>query len=308
MEKYQYWGFGLNIESEIEFPELIPQSFDQPDVTICLGQVPETNGEITSDTEEVFITFNEREYVLDIKGVSRYYVTGGNKIIVEPHPSVDALRSVRVYILASAMAAILFQRGILPLHASAIRIGNELVLITGNSKAGKSTSLAGLGKRGYSIFSDDVVVLKEDSDGKITATATYPMIKLWDDAVTALDHEDFSDRSFRIRPGMDKYGVFFRDSFNKESFPVFKTIILQIGDVAKPVSRILTGIEAFNEISKQVYRRQQMYNAERKEIGFRTISTMLQHCKVYQITRPRQNDPRLLIDEIERVLGKDDPA
>ena len=77
MEKYQYWGFGLNIESEIEFPELIPQSFDQPDVTICLGQVPETNGEITSDTEEVFITFNEREYVLDIKGVSRYYVTGG---------------------------------------------------------------------------------------------------------------------------------------------------------------------------------------------------------------------------------------
>jgi hypothetical protein len=305
MQKYHYWGFGLNIESEIEFPELIPNEFDVADVTISLGKVPEMKGDIARDNKEVFVAFDERDYVLEIKGVSRYHVTGGNKIIVEPNPNADSSRSVRVFVLASAMAALLYQRALLPLHASAIRTENDLVLITGDSKAGKSTSLAGLGKRGYSIFSDDVVVLKEDGDGKVMATATYPMIKLWDDTVTALDHQDFSDRSFRIRPGMDKYGVFFRDSFNRESFPVAKAIVLKIGEVPKPICRVITGIEAFNELSKQVYRRGQMYSAGRKEVGFRTIAAMLQDCTVYEITRPQKNDPELLIDEIERILNKE---
>ena len=37
---HHYWGFGLHIKSEIEFPELLTDDFDVADVQICLGKVP----------------------------------------------------------------------------------------------------------------------------------------------------------------------------------------------------------------------------------------------------------------------------
>jgi serine kinase of HPr protein (carbohydrate metabolism regulator) len=56
------------------------------------------------------------------------------------------------------MAAIPLQRQTLPFHASAISVNNKLILISGESGAGKSTALTVLILRGYAVFSDDVVV------------------------------------------------------------------------------------------------------------------------------------------------------
>ncbi|WP_159431301.1 hypothetical protein [Bacteroides ihuae] len=37
---YKYWGFGLKIASDIEFPELLVYDFDIPDVEYIVDKVP----------------------------------------------------------------------------------------------------------------------------------------------------------------------------------------------------------------------------------------------------------------------------
>lgn len=147
---HQYWAFGLYIHSEIEFPELYLATSEDADVIILYGDVPQ---ELIKAAKVVrkHLQLNDQEFLLSRDDAGRYYASNGNKIVVSPlqgaHP-----RSIRLYVLATVMAAILHQRKKIPYHASAILFNNEIVLFAGQSKAGKSTLLSGLMKRGYRVF------------------------------------------------------------------------------------------------------------------------------------------------------------
>src|ERR1700733_4396296 len=133
---YKYWGFGLHIASEIEFPELLPADFSEADVSILIGKAPDMlEGEVVK--KRAFSITGKDEYLLGIKNICRYYVSHGNRIIAEPAPGIDE-RSIRLFLLGTAMGALLYQRGYIPLHASAIIKDGRLMLFAGNSGAGKS--------------------------------------------------------------------------------------------------------------------------------------------------------------------------
>ena len=59
---YKYWGFGLKIISEIEFPEMMPFEFEDADLSIVLGTVPST---LQSDVlfKRLFSISNKDEYL-----------------------------------------------------------------------------------------------------------------------------------------------------------------------------------------------------------------------------------------------------
>ena len=299
---YNYWGFGLNISSEIEFPELLPSEFDKADVTIVLGKMPFHNESTLNHRKHIFHLLNETELTFEVKNVARYYATNGNSIIIEPDINSTEMRSVRLFVLATVMAAILLQRDLLPFHASAIIRDDRLLLITGDSGAGKSTLTAGLIKKGYTIFSDDVVVLQKNGSGDILATASYPMIKLWNDTLNNLQHEMFNDRSFLVRPGMDKYGIFFHNSFNKKSYPIDKIIVLKKGEGTELKIRELSGGEAFVAVNEQVYRAKLLKGDNLKHIRFGVITGLLKTSKVYEITRPTGETREQLLLHLEGLL------
>lgn len=117
---YKYWGFGLHIASEIEFPELLPMEFDLPDVEFVLGKMPEIKEDISVSTKNFSYYITDNELLFKVYDIAGYYAANGNKIIIEPFTNVQDMRSIRLYVLATAIAAILLQRGLLPLHASAI--------------------------------------------------------------------------------------------------------------------------------------------------------------------------------------------
>ena len=201
---YNYWGFGLTIASEIEFPEFLPYNFEEPDVIISLGKTPE-NLKGADVIKRVNVSMSPTEYLLKFVNIANYYVNLGNKIIVEPFAGADE-KSVRLFLLSNAMAAILHQRDTISLHASAIEHNEGLVLFCGQSGAGKSTTVTMLQQQGYKIISDDVCVLKIEGD-VITAVPSYPMVKLWEDsfAKTGLT---IGEEAYKIRPQMPKYARF----------------------------------------------------------------------------------------------------
>jgi ABC-type multidrug transport system fused ATPase/permease subunit len=157
MEMHKYWGFGLKILSEIEFPELLPYDFDTADVGIRFGIIPLIDIQVSYPGNVFSYHLNDTELVFDAPGVAEYYAANGKMINLRLDNRIDpkdisAMRSVRLYLLATVFAAILLQRKQLPLHASAIIKNGKLVLIAGDSGAGKSTILAEFMKQGYEVF------------------------------------------------------------------------------------------------------------------------------------------------------------
>jgi hypothetical protein len=291
---HQYFGFGLKIESELEFPELLESTFVQADVTISVGDLSQHK---TATVEQ-----KDDEFFFSVKEVACYLAVQGKQMIIAPEKGDIDPRSIRLYALATVMAAILLQRQMIPFHASAISVDNKLILISGESGAGKSTALTGLIVRGYKVFSDDVVVLNQTEPDGVLAFASYPMIKLWHDSITTIDHPKFSDCSFRIRHDLDKYGFFFHDTFVKQARPITTLIIIKKGEQPTCTIRQVQKTEAFAEAYRQLYRPSLIRGKKQNTICFRTISALAQTVKTVEITRPATCPPERLVSFIEQEL------
>ena len=183
---------------------MLSGKFETHDLEIICGKVPENIEGISFSTPGYKYAINDNEFLFKVLNTAQYYADNGNKITIELCKEVKAMRDVRLYVLATVMAAVLLHKRLLPLHTSAISYDDGLYCISGDSGAGKTTVLSLLLKKGYKIFSDDVVVLNKDAKNGVTAYASYPMIKLWGDTLDKIDSSEFQDKSFPVKSGIDK--------------------------------------------------------------------------------------------------------
>ena len=304
MEKiYKYWGFGLTISSTIEFPELVPFDFVKADVEIVLGPIPlNFNKGVFLETQRYSYRISDNECLFEVKEVGRYYSSLGKLMIIEPFNDLIDLRLVRINALGTAMASLLLQRNFFPMHASAVLKNEKVVLLMGESGAGKSTMFTKLIQRGNPEFSDDAIVLNDFSEGKLKAYASYPMIRLWKETLDELKDPSLLDRSFQVKPNLDKYGMFFHNTFNTNQFEISKIILLKEIKEGKIVSEKLNGNTAFKEISKHVFRPMLLQSLELKMRSFKIISSLIHTSEVYQVCRPENCDPDNLVTYIEELL------
>ena len=293
---YHYWGFGLTIESEIEFPELLPFKFEKAEITIRLGKTPEQlNGDDVIEKVRVFIS--PAEYLLKVLNIANYYAANGTEIIIEPLPGADE-KSVRLFMLSNAMAAILHQRNMIPLHASAIHHQDGVVLFCGRSGAGKSTTATALQKQGYKVFSDDVCVLKE-IDGELMVLPSYPMMKLWEDSFAKVGMEMAGEED-KIRPHLPKYARWYHAEFSIDPMPVKQIFIIDPSNQAAEISIKKTGaIEAFQELQKNTYRPVQTSTMKKRDIHFMMVSRLAGSAPVAKVTRPQHGNS---IEELTRYI------
>jgi hypothetical protein len=298
---YNYWGYGLTIASEIEFPELLSFDFEIPDVTIRLGKTPET---LTGDdvVHKVNLCMGPTQYLLRLLNIANYYAANGISITVEPTPGIDD-KSIRLFLLSSVMAAILHQRGTIALHASAIEHGGGVILFCGKSGAGKSTTATMLHQKGYKVFSDDVCVLKAEGD-LVTAIPSYPMMKLWEDSF-AKAGIPMVEEAQKIRPELAKYGRFFHDDFDIQPRAVKKIFLLDTDRASKEVSiSSLRAVDAFKELQANTYRPAQTVAMKKRDIHFAIVSKLTAAAKVYKVTRPESTDTLAqVIDLITQALN-----
>ncbi|HET9428505.1 MAG TPA: hypothetical protein VFO69_09125 [Allosphingosinicella sp.] len=181
--------------SEIPLPEL--RAFEgqaAPDLVIRRGAVQ------SLDAMPGLNVLPDEEALLVIPEVGRYLMREGQEMIVESDPA-GSDRNLRLYLLGSAFAAILHQRGLLPLHANSILVDGRAIGFMGHPGAGKSTMAACFHDRGFGILSDDVCVV---GSGPM-AFAGIPRLRLWREALEASGRSvDGYEMSF---DDMDKYNV-----------------------------------------------------------------------------------------------------
>ncbi|HLW97197.1 MAG TPA: hypothetical protein VKR82_01015 [Candidatus Acidoferrales bacterium] len=100
-------------------------------------------------------------------------------------PQDYTLEDAVTYLLGPVIGFVLRLRGIVPLHASAVSIGEQVVALMGGPGAGKSTTAAGFARLGHAVLADDLAALRERDDSFLVQSG-YPRVNVWPDSALAL--------------------------------------------------------------------------------------------------------------------------
>lgn len=213
---YRYQLHGLTLASELEFPEL-PRADEGtvPDLFLRQGDVP---ARLEPPCRRgACHEARPGEMLLWLEGVARFHVMGGRELVLAAEEGASAA-SLRRLVLSSPLAAVLLQRGLLPLRASAISTPKGAVVFPGGACLGKSTLAAEFQRRGFPLLSDGVTALKFTAGETPVVVPGYPQLRLWPDAVAAVGGNPAVLP--RMRPELDKRILDCSGSFEIRSMPL----------------------------------------------------------------------------------------
>ncbi len=201
---YDYIAYGLSLQSDAELPGLTPVNeprASQP-VRLATQRRPEwANGasrlafqvihSLPAEPECGDPAFVVREsdgggfFHLSYSDGTEFLVDAGAEHVWGNYSAPLTIEDLSTYLLGPVMGFALRRRGMTPLHASAVRIGDAAVAIAGDAGAGKSTTAAALALRGAGGLCEDIAALHE-SEGRFCIEPGYPRVCLWPDAVEKL--------------------------------------------------------------------------------------------------------------------------
>jgi hypothetical protein len=111
---------------------------------------------IAKNTGKVLFEHSAECSRIGVRGVADFEVSDGCQIRI--WPAARAMqRDIEIILLGPVWATLCHQRGLLPLHASAIVTRGGITAFAGHSGAGKSTTAGLLGSSDYELIADDIL-------------------------------------------------------------------------------------------------------------------------------------------------------
>jgi hypothetical protein len=199
---YQYVLCGLKVESDLAFPELTlwEGPANHPfDIEFRLGSVEQLWD--PGDAGVKFEASGSDKIIFHIERHGRILIENGTRVVFDAFAGVDPER-VRIEFIGTTQSMLWYERGYLPLHASALLVGDRAIAIGASSHSGKSVLAAALSKRGCPVVSDDMMVLDCSGDVPLVLPG-YQKLRLWKDACEALDL--IHDTTAKALPNRDKF-------------------------------------------------------------------------------------------------------
>ncbi|VCU70043.1 HPr kinase/phosphorylase [Pigmentiphaga humi] len=279
-----YRAHQLLLRSEIALHELLPATGgvdgQTPDVTIRLGRVG-TDGWADEHRCGPRLWTSPGRLRLQVPGVATFLVEHGRTIVVEPDQGADD-GSIRLFLLGSAMGALLHQRGLLVLHGNAIQIGDRCMVCVGQSGMGKSTLAAGFMRRGHSILADDVTPVTRDG----LALPGMPRVKLWQDVADRLGIATTGLR--RIRPNVEKFNYPLGGQFSAQPLPLRWVYLLERGDGEAVHVEPLRGVGRFTVLREHTYRLRYVEGMKQGPGHLRACSELAGRIRLARVRRPTE--------------------
>ncbi|RPA66620.1 hypothetical protein EF405_20250 [Cyclobacteriaceae bacterium YHN15] len=279
-----YQVYGLNCLSEVEIPAFLSVSNLLPteiDFQVKIGKVERQFTELAQILDD-YSQLNEREFYLHVPEVGRYFVRNGNEVTIEP--LAEAFKDVLLYFQSNCLAAILFQRNLIPFHVSGVMDKEGGVwLFSAPSGTGKSTTALKLQEMGYRLFTDDTALVYVEN-GVCYARASYPMLKAWQQT---MDNQKFYSiqETFQIETGYDKFGVLFHRDFVNLPAPVKGIVFL---DIAGDQIRIspMKAPQGMAYLMANVYRGEWASALNKIKLQFLTAAEIAKTVPFFEASRP----------------------
>ncbi len=285
---YHYLAFGIPIISEIELPALFATddcpSPEKNPVHVRLGTAP---AELTAGGQyaDRNAYCNASEMIYTIAEKIRFYISNGNQVIIEPI-AADYTSNL-IYFYSNGLAAVLYQRNLIPFHVSGVFTQpGKVALFAAPSGTGKSTLAVKLQELGFQPFTDDTAVLFI-KDGKCYAQASYPMIRLWEQTLDQQSLLDTADKQKIFDDGeRDKFGFSFHSQFATTPVEVEKIIFLDKEGSEMRLSDI-GSIAAFKALSDNVYRNHWIPLIQKSRLQFSLIGEILKNTPCFLALRAK---------------------
>jgi hypothetical protein len=220
--------------------------------------------------------------LLRIDNVARFLISNGNKIVVESFPDADS-DLVRLFLFGSAFGALLFQRGVLPLHGCSIVTPHGAVLCVGHSGYGKSTLAGVFHQRGYPVLSDDVSAVTS-VDGIPHILPSYPRILLWEDSMAHIGMDNDGLKLAHARE--NKYQVPVSSTFTSEPTPLHAIYVINPGTDAAITINPLDGFAKIHSLTEHTYRGQFLEAMQLTTQHFTQINAVARHARICRVDRP----------------------
>lgn len=262
-----YKAFGLNIKSAIICPNL-PASDGNPEVDIVFDKLPM----VINQTPNCFL--------LDIQNIARYLIEEGRKITIDSYANASE-QDVRLFLMGSAMGALLHQRGFLVLHACAVKTKWGVFAFVAESGTGKSTLATAFYQRGFALYSDDVCVVDVAKDGLVYPG--YEQIKLWQ---ASMDNYGMVCENYeRVANRFDKF-IMPISQKNLNPAPLYAVCELLVGDDL--MFEAVTGMDKIEILLKHTYRNQYLAPMARLPDHLKLCNQVVDKIQMAKITRPQQ--------------------
>lgn len=278
MPFYDYCIYGLYVRSDILCPELPPHAEHggSPDVTIRL-QSPIAS--VSESLESGYFEVRPEFFRLAVPGVAQYLVEEGSRISIEPVAGA-APDEIRLFLLGSTMGALLYQRGLFPLHGSAVETRWGAMIFVGSQGIGKSTLAAQFYRHGYRLLSDDVcaVVPKPEGFEVLPALAHF---RLCADAYERIGTPE------EARFNVDKFVVPLGDGYCPHPVPLRAIHILGNRKDGEPEFTVLRGFDRVQYLLENLYRPQYLQGQSTQSGLMRMAGAIARKATIASVTRQR---------------------
>lgn len=277
---YNYILYELIVQTTFPCPMLIPAADGaSPDVVMIEGSVPKklSDAAISGDNWQAL---PGRFLWRGGLRAGRFLVEGGQKITLQRNTAAEEPMLV-AHLLASVLAALLRQRGMLVLHANTAVMLQGAVTVTGESGAGKSTTLAALMAQGCAMLADDITVLRLGATGRVEALSGISKLNLCEDAAERLGHAVAKLPRNPLR--RIKVIVPTHDEMVIESIPLYALYLLSKSTNSKVKLTALSGSDKFAALQECIYG---PFFPEEHPGYFALFATIVNQVKMFRIERP----------------------
>lgn len=278
MPHFAYWAYGLCFHSDVECPELPPHPDPNAEADVTIRLLAPV-AMVEEKLEHGYFEVRPGLFQLAVTEVANYRVEEGRRIVIEPVADVTP-EKVRLFLLGSTMGALLYQRGLFPLHGSAVETPWGAMLFVGAQGAGKSTLAAEFHRHGYRLLSDDVCAVQATADG-FQVLPALAQVRLCADAFERLGAPAGG------RFDVDKFVVPMGDGYCTDPVPLRAIHIL--GDQEEETPRVdeLRGFERVQGLLENLYRPHYLQGQQTQVELMRLGGAIAQKVVLMRVTRRR---------------------
>jgi hypothetical protein len=323
--KVFYSAFGLSFGSNVAIPGLVASEMRDaaPDVEILLGTrplevevhagAPEELYYVSVDTDEqgepgfrIWRTAAGQSLRMDYADGVRFWFDRRGARVWCTWPANLTIADAAVYLLGPVLGLLLRLRGVTCVHASAAAFGDYAVAFAGPPGAGKSTTVAALGRRGHPIISDDIVAV-EKRDGRFFVFPAHPYLGLWPESVEMLyggkkKIPGFASIWDKGRLSLSDHNL----KFQERALPLGAVFLLEerTSDPAAPSVENLPGPDGLMKLLANSYGTH-LLEKDMRAREFELLGELVARVPVWQL-RPHADREKLaaLCDLIERSCGR----
>ena len=273
---------GMTLLSEIPLPELPclqPNQATPHPVTLQLGSVDDFLSNSVEIDADCFA--NATEYFVRIAGIGRYLVKHGREVTIDIAPDALAL-NVRAYVLGTIFTILCQQRGLVPLHASAVSSNGGVVAFLGRSGQGKSSLVAHLAQRGFAVMADDICLIDFSGSGEAMVVPAAPWLKLWRNSLANLGKEPAGLE--RVFSEDDKYRLPVEGVMEKK--PLRALMFLEDAPGAIVKIEAMSAVEAVPLLMNLIHQAYVLEATGQRAASFLRCGQIAGAAKAYRLSRP----------------------